>query len=115
MGGGTREDKRQAPGLLTGHQVSVCTRRPGRREAGPKGHRRSSIWLPRGHSASGSGLEREAWRGGHLHTDVFWLLSLLGISFTPRDFNSICFLTREEVKGKSGLVVIWDWGWVPLE
>lgn len=29
----------------------------------------------------------------NLHTDVFWLLSLLGMSFTPLDFSSICFLT----------------------
>lgn len=31
----------------------------------------------------------------NLHTDVFWLLSLLGISFTPLDFSSICFLTTD--------------------
>lgn len=37
----------------------------------------------------------------HLHTDVFWLLFLLGISFTPLDFSSICFLTTEtELKQK---------------
>lgn len=58
---------------------------------------------PHGHSTGGSDLEREARQaGGHLHTDVFWLLSLLGISFTPRDFSSICFLTREEARGKTG-------------
>lgn len=31
----------------------------------------------------------------NLQTDVFWLLSLLGISFTPLDLSSICFLTTE--------------------
>lgn len=36
----------------------------------------------------------------NLHTDVFWLLSLLGISFTPLDFSSICFLTTERFKTK---------------
>lgn len=36
----------------------------------------------------------------NLHTDVFWLLSLLGISFTPLDFSSICFLTRDRFKTK---------------
>lgn len=36
----------------------------------------------------------------HLHTDVFWLLSLLGISFTPLDFSSICFLTTEQRQGE---------------
>ena len=39
MGGGTREDQGQAPGLLTGHEVSVRMRRPGQREAGLKGPR----------------------------------------------------------------------------
>lgn len=36
----------------------------------------------------------------NLHTDVFWLLSLLGMSFTPLDFSSICFLTAG--MGKEG-------------
>lgn len=56
-----------------------------------------------GHSTGGLTSPREARQAGrHLHTDVFWLLSLLGISFTPRDFSSICFLTREEARGKTG-------------
>ena len=39
MGGGTREDKGQALGLLTGHEVSVRTRRPRPRAEGLKEHR----------------------------------------------------------------------------
>lgn len=37
----------------------------------------------------------------HLHTDVFWLLSLLGRSFTPLDFISICFFTRKILTKKT--------------
>lgn len=101
--GRTRGDRGLALGLLTGHMVSMPAADPGRREVGLKGNQGSVIWLPRGHSAGGSDLEREARRGGHLHTDVFWLLSLLGISFTPRDFNSICFLTRKNGREKISL------------
>lgn len=47
----------------------------------------------------------------NLHTDVFWLLSLLGMSFTPLDLSSICFLTagigkQRKNKGKS-LAELW--------
>jgi hypothetical protein len=69
-----------------------------------------------GHSARGSALctGTRGRASRHLHTDVFWLLSLLGISFTPRDFSSICFLTREDREGKVVGGVICDLDGVPV-
>lgn len=35
------------------------------------------------------------WGVSHLHTDILWLLSLLGNIFTPLDLSSVIFFTVE--------------------
>lgn len=97
-----------------------------RPDGGREGPRTSSSrgWLPCGHSWS----QHQRFRSKHealcpgtgggpgdLHTDVFWLLSLLGISFTPRDFSSICFFTKEDRQGKTVGGVVCDPDRVPGE
>lgn len=71
--------------LPTGYEVSVRMRRLpavlGRKDTAAAVIRVS----PRACMFVGPDLKQEAQQAaGHLHTDVFWLLSLLGISFTPR-------------------------------
>lgn len=117
------EGRGQPGRSLAAGSVSPCTE--GGREGGTRevilAEAAFSVVTARHCTTRGSdpSVSPMVWHAGrathHLHTDVFWLLSLLGISFTPRDFSSICFLTREDREGKTVGGVVCDLDRVPVE